>query len=89
MRAKAMREEPTPDGSLAPIHDGWRRRIDVLRIRETGNRAKAGNQLACTGRLGGLETALRQAESEVELARIYVERGEEARDSACLGVTGS
>ena len=37
--------EPTPDGSLTPIHHGWRRQPHIQRIRQTGNVAKPGVQL--------------------------------------------
>ena len=55
VRAKAMSGEPTADGSLTPIHHGWRRRLDVLRIRQMGDRVKAGGRPVdhgCMGRLG-------------------------------------
>ena len=51
----AMSREQTPDGSLVPIHHGRRHHLDVHRIRQTGNGAKAGGQLidrGCVGRLG-------------------------------------
>ena len=42
VRAKAVSEELTSDGSLAPIHHSRRRCLDVLHIRQTGDGAEAG-----------------------------------------------
>lgn len=40
VRAKAVSGECAPYGSLAPIHHGWRRRLDVHHIWEMRDRAK-------------------------------------------------
>ena len=53
------------------MHDGRRRRLDVLRIQQTGDRTKAGGRLAdreCTRVRGDLATGSREAVSEVEPA---------------------
>ncbi len=42
VRAKAVSGECAPYGSLAPIHHGWGRGLDVHHIWEMGDRAKAG-----------------------------------------------
>jgi len=72
VRAKAMSGEQTPDGSLAPIHHWRRHHLDVHRIRQTGNGAKArGVSWSTAGVWGDLATGSREAESSVELALVF------------------
>jgi hypothetical protein len=55
VRAKTVGRECAPDWSLAPIHYGRWRGLDILHIREAGNRTKAGRRrLVGAGCAGGL-----------------------------------
>ena len=90
VRAKSMSGEQTPDGSLAPIHHGRRRRLDVHRIRQARDRANPGERLVdrrCTGRLGdGLARGRERGRARV---RGCGGRGQAARGATRRGVTRS